>query len=55
MGAKIANNKSARKYGAGASKKVAKVMHEFKHGTLLSGRSKKTSDESQTSDCHRTV
>jgi hypothetical protein len=41
MGAKIASNKSARTYGPGASKTVAKVMHEFKHGTLLSGRSKK--------------
>jgi len=40
MGAKIANNRSARKYGPGASKTVAKVMHEFKHGALLSGRSK---------------
>jgi hypothetical protein len=25
----------------GASKKIAEVMHEFKHGTLRSGRSKK--------------
>ena len=41
MAAKMANTKSARKYGAGASKKVAEVMHEFKHGTLRSGRSKK--------------
>ena len=41
MGAKIAKNKSARKYGPSASKTVTKVMHEFKHGTLLSGRSKK--------------
>ena len=41
MGARIANNESARKYGAAASKKVAKVMHEFKHGILRSGRSKK--------------
>ena len=41
MAAKMANIKSARKYGAGASKKVAEVMHEFKHGTLRSGRSKK--------------
>jgi hypothetical protein len=41
VGAKIPNNKSARKYGPGASKKVAEVMHEFKHGTLRSGRSKK--------------
>ena len=41
MGTEIANNKSARKYGASASKKVAEVMHEFKQGTLRSGRSKK--------------
>ena len=41
MDTKAPNNKSARKYGAGASKKVAEVMHEFKHGTLRSGRSKK--------------
>jgi hypothetical protein len=41
MDAKIPNNRSARKYGAGASKNVAEVMHEFKHGTLRSGRSKK--------------
>jgi hypothetical protein len=33
--------KSAKKYGAAASKKVAKVMHERKAGTLMSGRSKK--------------
>ena len=41
MGAKVANNRAARKYGVGASKKIAEVMHEFKHGTLRSGRSKK--------------
>jgi len=41
MDTKVPNNKSARKYGPGASKKVAEVMHEFKHGTLRSGRSKK--------------
>jgi len=41
MNTKMPNNRSARKYGAGASKKVAEVMHEFKHGTLRSGRSKK--------------
>ena len=41
MDAKIPNNRSARKYVAVASKKVAEVMHEFKHGTLRSGRSKK--------------
>jgi hypothetical protein len=33
--------KSAKKYGAAASKKVAKVMRERKAGTLESGRSKK--------------
>jgi hypothetical protein len=41
MDAKVQNTKSARKSGSGASKKVAEVMHEFKHGTLRSGRSKK--------------
>jgi hypothetical protein len=41
MAAKLPNKKSAKKYGAGASKKVAEVMHEFKLGTLRSGRSKK--------------
>ncbi len=41
MGAKTPDNKSARKHGSGASKKVGEVMHEFKHGTLRSGRSKK--------------
>ena len=30
-----------KKYGRAASKKVKKVMHERKHGTLRSGRSKK--------------
>lgn len=30
-----------RKYSKGASKKVAKTMHERKHGTLKSGRSGK--------------
>ena len=29
--------KSGRKYGKGASEKVAKTMHERKHGTLRSG------------------
>jgi hypothetical protein len=29
----------AKKYSAAASKKVAKVMHELKEGTLRSGRS----------------
>lgn len=31
----------AKKYGAGASSKVARAMHEKKHGTLRSGRSGK--------------
>ncbi len=30
-----------RKYGKTSQKKVEKVMHEFKHGTLKSGRSGK--------------
>jgi hypothetical protein len=30
-----------RKYGKAAEKKIEKVMHEFKHGTLKSGRSSK--------------
>lgn len=30
-----------RKYGATAQKKIKKVMDEFKHGTLKSGRSGK--------------
>lgn len=33
--------KSRKKYSAGAQKKVKKVMHERKTGTLRSGRSKK--------------
>jgi hypothetical protein len=36
-----AKKKSAKKYGAKASKTVKKVMHEKKQGTLRSGRSKK--------------
>ena len=32
---------SKKKYGAKAQKTVKKVMHEKKHGTLRSGRSKK--------------
>ncbi|HEX3773964.1 MAG TPA: DUF6496 domain-containing protein [Polyangiaceae bacterium] len=36
-----AKKKSKKKYGSKASKKVAKAMHERKHGTLRSGRSKK--------------
>ena|ERR1700690_4622135 len=41
MDANMQNNKSARKSVSAAAKKVAEVMHEFKHGTLRSGRSKK--------------
>jgi hypothetical protein len=33
--------KSGRQYGAGASKKVERAMHEKKAGTLKSGRSGK--------------
>jgi hypothetical protein len=33
--------KGSKKYGAGAQKKVKKVMQERKAGTLRSGRSKK--------------
>lgn len=36
-----AKKKSARKYGKGASNKVATAMHERKAGTLKSGRSGK--------------
>jgi hypothetical protein len=32
----------ARKYGTASSKKVGRVMHEMKRGTLKSGRSGKT-------------
>ena len=38
---KTGKKKSTRKYGATAGKTVKKVMHEKKHGTLRSGRSKK--------------
>jgi len=38
---KSSKKKSTRKYGATAGKTVKKVMHEKKHGTLRSGRSKK--------------
>ena len=36
-------NKSSvkRKYSKGSQKKIEKVMHEWKHGTLKSGRSGK--------------
>jgi len=33
----MAARKGGRKYSKGASRKVAKVMHERKHGTLRSG------------------
>ena len=36
-----AKKNSARKYSKGASDKVAKTMHERKHGTLRSGSSGK--------------
>ena len=36
-----AKKNSGRKYGKGASNKVAKAMHERKHGTLRSGGSGK--------------
>jgi len=41
MAAKKKKKKSTKKYGAKARKTVKKVMHEKKHGTLRSGRSKK--------------
>jgi len=31
----------ARKYGASAQKSVERAMHEYKHGELKSGKSKK--------------
>ena len=37
----------ARKYGQAASKKVAKVMHELKEGTLRSGSGKKVKSRKQ--------
>ena len=36
-----AKKKGGRKYGAKASSKVERAMHERKHGTLKSGRSGK--------------
>jgi len=36
-----AKKKARKKYGSTAHKTVKKVMHERKHGTLKSGRSKK--------------
>jgi hypothetical protein len=36
-----AKKRSSRRYGKKASKKVARAMHERKHGTLRSGRSGK--------------
>jgi len=41
MAAKKKKKKGSKKYGAKARKTVKKVMHEKKHGTLRSGRSKK--------------
>lgn len=38
---KSTTNKSSRKFGAGAHKKVAEEIHEAKRGQLHSGRSKK--------------
>ena len=35
------SSRGGRKYGAKASQKVEKAMHERKHGTLRSGRSGK--------------
>jgi len=37
----MTTSKSGRKYSKGASKKVAKAMHERKQGTLRSGTSNK--------------
>ena len=43
-----AKKSGGRKYSKGASKKVAKTMHERKTGTLRSGRSgKKVTSEKQ--------
>lgn len=36
-----AKKRGSRRYGKKASKKVARAMHERKHGTLRSGRSGK--------------
>ncbi|HEX4352085.1 MAG TPA: DUF6496 domain-containing protein [Polyangiales bacterium] len=38
---KAGRKKAGRKYGAGASKKVGRAMHEMEHGALRSGRSGK--------------
>ena len=35
----MAKKKAAKKYSDRAAKKVGKVMHEYKHGTLKSGGS----------------
>ena len=37
----MAAKKKTRRYGKGAAKKVARVMHEWKEGTLRSGGSGK--------------
>jgi hypothetical protein len=39
--AAVRKKRGKKKYGSAASKKVKKVMHERKQGTLRSGRSKK--------------
>jgi hypothetical protein len=36
-----------RKYSPGAGKKVGKVMHEYKHGTLKSGNGGKVKSRKQ--------
>jgi hypothetical protein len=41
MGSVRKTRRGKKKYGSAARKKVKKVMHERKHGTLRSGRSKK--------------
>lgn len=46
--AKHRKSSAARRYGAKASEKVEKVMHEMKQGTLRSGGSgKKVTDRKQ--------
>jgi hypothetical protein len=37
----------ARKYGPKAQKKVGKVMHEYKHGTLKTSHGKKVRSRKQ--------
>jgi hypothetical protein len=43
----MAKRASGRKYSAGAGRKVAKTMHERKHGTLKSGSGKKVTSRKQ--------